>query len=341
MGALAGLVASGAVVPAASALQDTVGIPERGWIGIRFTAETTPSPSVIQRSLQLLVADVYPNSPADLTGIVPGDWFVSVDGYPLTTHETWLRSTSKLHAGQSVRLVLVRNGDQREVTVVADPAPAFVLPNPLDGMELAMAHFDSIFEGFLRLPRGADLLWHALPDITFHGEFGADAATMTVTFRDTGSVTEGGVVRAGRDGSGVSVTSRQEGVESESPPSAGGGGTELAGELDRVGESRLSLLIPQLGGTVLFGGVLVRDLTAELGRYFGVEMGVWVTDVFPMSPGRQAGFRPGDVIVSVEGETFENVREFRRRLVDLSTPIELAVVRRKEPVKIVFPRPPG
>lgn len=264
-------------------------MPVRGWIGIRFTAEAGPAPSVRQGSLQLLVSDVYPNSPADLTGIVPGDWFVSFDGRPLTTHETWLRSTSNLHAGQSVRLVLVRNGDQREVTVVADPAPAFVLPNPLDEMELATARFDSVFEDFLRLPRGAERPWHTLPGITFRGGFGVDAATVTVMFGDP-------------DG------------DVSAPP----------------------------GGAVLFGGVLVRDLTKEMGSsYFGVEKGVLVTDVFPMSPGRQAGFRAGDVIVSAEGRAFENVRDFRRLLVELSTPIELAVVRRKESVKIVFPRPPG
>ena len=342
LGVSATLAASGPVVPVASALQDTVSMPERGWIGIRFTAETIPSQSVLRRSLQLLVADVYPDSPADLTGIVPGDWFISVDGRPLTTHETWLRSTSNLRAGQSVRLVLVRNGDQQEVTVVADPAPAFVLPNPLDRMEFVAARFDSIFEDFLRLPRGTELLWQAMPQITFHGDFGVDAANMTITFGNPDSSAGTVFVRPDQDRDEASATLRQEGGESESPPSAGGGGTELAGELDSLGEGRLSLLFPQPGGMVLFGGVLVRDLPSEMGRsYFGVEKGVLVTDVFPMSPGRQAGFRPGDVIVSVEGKTFENVRDFRRLLVELSTPIELAVVRNRESVKIVFPRPQG
>ena len=340
VGVFAALVATGPVAPAASAMQDTLSMPERGWIGIRFTSETTPSPSVLRESFQLLVADVYPNSPADLTGIVPGDWFVSVDGNPLSTHETWMRSTSNMRAGQSIRLVLMRNGDQREVTVVADPAPAFVLPNPLDEFELAVARFDSVFEDFLRLPRGADLLWQDLPGITFHREFGIDA-TMTVTFGDPESATGSVVFRTDGDGSEVRVSPQQEGVEPESPPSAGGGGTGVAGELDRPGQNRLSLVIPQLEGTILFGGVLVRDLTSELGRYFGVEKGVWITDVFPMSPGRQAGFRAGDVVISVEGKTVENVRGFRGLLVELSTPIELTVVRRKEPVKIVFPRPPG
>ncbi|MXW18281.1 MAG: PDZ domain-containing protein [Gemmatimonadetes bacterium] len=342
LGILAALAVTGSVVPGASALQDTVTIIERGWIGIRFDTTVAPPPSVLRRSI-LLVADVYPDSPADLTGIVPGDRFVSVDGNPLTTHEIWLRSTSNLHAGQSIHLVLIRNGDQHEVTVVAGPAPAFVLPNPLDRMEVAAAQFDSIFEALVEFSLLAEP-WsgHALPDITLQGGFEVDSTGLTVTFGDSRIATGSLVVRRRGDGSGLPVVPHPQDVGTEWLPSVGGGGAGLAGELDRLAQGRVSVLVPQRDGTALFGGVLVRDLTPEMGRtYFGVEKGVLVTDVFPMSPGLHAGFLPGDVIVSVEDKTFESVNDFRRLLVELSTPIELTVIRRESPVKIVYPRPRG
>jgi len=291
-------------VPAAGAVQDTVDTRERGWIGISLGVVEVPPAEARRDPVRFLVAGVYPNSPADLADIVPGDWFVSVDGNPLSTYETWLRFTSDLQPGQSVLLVVGRNGDRNEVTVVADPAPAFVASNPLDHLERTMARFDSIVDAFLGYsPTAVPWPWHT-PGIMF-----------------------------------------PEGFEVESPPSAGGGGPELTIELESLVEGRLSVLTPRLfdGPSVLvLGGVLVRDLTTELGRdYFGVERGILVEDVLPMSPGLQAGFRPGDVIVSVEDKVFEGVTGLLGLLDELDTPIELTVVRRKKSVKLVYPRPQG
>ncbi len=341
------MIASVAAVPAANAAQDTLDLAEQGWIGISLGMVEVPPAEAPRNPVRFLVAGVYPNSPADLADIVPGDWFVSVDGNPLSTYETWLRFTSDLQPGQSVLLVVGRNGDRNEVTVVADPAPAFVAPNPLDHLKRTMARFDSIVDAFLGYsPAAVPWPWHT-PGIMFPEGFEVDSATWTVT---VGSQTTSGsvVVRPREDGSDVSVRLQQTGVpgaEAEAPPSAGGGATELTIGLESLVGGPLSVLTPRLfGGPVVFvpGGVLVRDLTTELGRdYFGVEKGILVEDVAPMSPGRQAGFLPGDVIVSVEGKTFEDVRGFRLLLAELDTPIVLTVVRRKESVKIVYPRPRG
>ena len=337
------MIASASAVPAASALQDTADLPEQGWIGIRLGMVEVPPAEALRSSVRFLVSGVYPNSPADLAEIVPGDWFVSVDGNPLATYETWLRFTSGLQPGQSVLLVVDRNGDQSEVTVVADPAPAFVAPNPLDRLERTMARFDSIMDAFLGYaPAAVPWPWHT-PGIMFHEGLEADSATLTVTVgprTTTGSV----VVRPREDGSEVTVRLEQTGVlgaEAESLLSVGGGGAGLTMELDRLVEGRLSVLTPRLfdGPVVLVMGVLLRDLTRELGRYFGVETGVLVIEVFPMSPGLQAGFLPGDVIVSVEDRAFEDVTGFRRQLAELDTPIELTVIRDKKTVKLVYPRP--
>ena len=333
-GVLAALVAVGSALPAASAAQevaqDTATTPERGWIGIRLAEEARPWAPGSQWSFQLLVADVYRNGPADQVGIAPGDWFVSVNGNPISTYETWLRSTSSLGAGQSLRLRFVRSGNEHEVTVVADLAPEFIRPNPLDQLAWELARFDSVFAALLDFPPGAELWsWHDLPFIQLHSEVGVNSGTLTVTFGDAGNTTGTLENRTGARS------------ETELPPSAGGGGTGLTGEVYTLDEGWLSVLTPQLleSTTVLLGGVLVRDLTPELGSYFGVEKGVWVTDVFARSPGMQAGFRPGDVIVSVEGQAFSSVNDFRRLMAVLSTPIELTVIRSKNSVKIIYPRP--
>ena len=298
---------------------------EQGWIGISLAMVEVPPAEALRSSVRFLVAGVFPNSPADLADIVPGDWFVSIDGNPLSTYETWLRFTSDLQPGQPVLLVVGRNGDRNEVTVVADPAPAFVAPNPLDHLERTVARFDSIVDAFLGYsPAAVPWPWHT-PGIIFEEGFELDPATLTVI--------------VGPQQTGVA------GAEVEAPPSAGGGGTELTIGLEGLVGGPLSVLTPWLfDGPAVFvlGGVLVRDLTTQLGRdYFGVERGILVEDVLPMSPGLQAGFRPGDIIVSVEDKALEAVTGLRSLLDELDTPIELTVVRRKKSVKLVYPRPQG
>ena len=218
LGVLAALVAAGSEAPAASAVQDTVDMPARGWIGI------LPTAPALERSFRLVVVDVYRNSPADLEGIVPGDWLIAVDGNPLTTYQTWFRSTSNMHAGQSIRVVVARNGDQYEVNLVADPAPEFVGPDPLYELEAARARFDSLTGGFLDFPPADEPWpWQTLPGIAFRGEFGSEAGPLTVTFGDSGIIA-GSVLQSNEDGNDLTVTLRGEDrTDVESPPAAGGG----------------------------------------------------------------------------------------------------------------------
>lgn len=125
-----------------------------------------------------------------------------------------------------------------------------------------------------------------------------------------------------------------------SPRGADGGGTEPA-VVDGTVAAAASVLTPQLLGTtvtVVLGGAVVRDLTAELGRYFGVDTGVLVTDVIDaVTPAALAGFRPGDIIVSVEGKEVRDLPEFRRVLAEEQTPIEITVVRRRKALKLAYP----
>lgn len=56
-------------------------------------------------------------------------------------------------------------------------------------------------------------------------------------------------------------------------------------------------------------GVNVHGLDADLGRYFGTEEGALVLGVQDDSAAEQAGLKPGDVIVSIDGEPVEDAMD--------------------------------
>jgi serine protease Do len=79
-------------------------------------------------------------------------------------------------------------------------------------------------------------------------------------------------------------------------------------------------------------GMAVRNLTTELAQRLGLETteGVIVVEVEQFSIAAEAGIRPKDVIIRVEGEPVTNVREFRQAIAanDLDEGIRLVVLTR-------------
>jgi serine protease Do len=63
-------------------------------------------------------------------------------------------------------------------------------------------------------------------------------------------------------------------------------------------------------------GLIVQDVTPELGRHFGVDKGVVVLSVEPKSPAAQAGLVRGDVITKVNAVAVTTREEFDRRVED-------------------------
>ena len=397
----AGVIASGGGFPGDGAAQDTASAAKRAWIGIRFNEETRAASGPGEGSYALVVRDVYGNGPADRVGIRPGDWFVAVDGNPLSAYEAWLRSTSDLGPGQTVTVRLVRDSGEREVAVVAGQRPRSILPHPLYRLELDMvrARFDSLFALFLGAgPRPEQWPGFHPPHISLPRGFGIDSATLRVTLSDAGLAAEGDHFAAPRegtqafrppqrgpdpgDGAGILLergTLASTGSEagagradrarirseqgrdderetgrraaSENPRSRGGGSEAFRaalrggdGDPRRIyGTGLASLPAPTrqlLAGTVtvVLGGAVVRNLGADLGRYFGVDAGVLVTDVVDAAtPAALAGFRPGDIIASVEARQVENLVAFRRVLAEEIPPIEITVVRRGKTLKLAYP----
>ncbi len=65
-------------------------------------------------------------------------------------------------------------------------------------------------------------------------------------------------------------------------------------------------------------GVGIQNLTPELAEYYGIdrEKGVLVTQVYEGDPADEAGIKPGDIIVSLNGESVETSRDLSRGVAD-------------------------
>src|SRR5579871_948717 len=80
-------------------------------------------------------------------------------------------------------------------------------------------------------------------------------------------------------------------------------------------------------------GLLVENLTRQLGEFFGVKNGegVLVRSVEKGSPGDAAGFRAGDVIVKVNNETVSDVTEWRHLMrSQVAGKVAISIVREKK-----------
>jgi serine protease Do len=58
-------------------------------------------------------------------------------------------------------------------------------------------------------------------------------------------------------------------------------------------------------------GVAIQDLSREMAEYYGIdrEKGVFVADVFKGDPADEAGIKPKDIIIEVNGKTIETSRQ--------------------------------
>lgn len=66
-------------------------------------------------------------------------------------------------------------------------------------------------------------------------------------------------------------------------------------------------------------GVGIQDLTPELAEYYGLKdkKGVLVSQVFKGDPAEEAGIKPNDIIVSVDGESVNTGRELSAKIANL------------------------
>ena len=82
---------------------------------------------------------------------------------------------------------------------------------------------------------------------------------------------------------------------------------------------------PAIGGRL---GLQTRDLTDQLGEYFGTSNGgVLVASVGDNSPARTAGVRAGDVITKVDGQSVRDTAALRQQLAGKTGQVALTVMR--------------
>ena len=66
-------------------------------------------------------------------------------------------------------------------------------------------------------------------------------------------------------------------------------------------------------------GVAIQDLSPEMAEYYGIESknGVFVADVFKGDPADEAGIKPKDIILEVNGKNIESSRQLTAMIADL------------------------
>jgi len=94
------------------------------------------------------------------------------------------------------------------------------------------------------------------------------------------------------------------------------------------------------------GGLMVENLTPQLGDFFGVKngQGVLVRSVEKGSPAERAGFRAGDVIVKVAGQPIADTSDWRnamRRQPSGSVPVSVMRDHKSLTISLVVPRQTG
>jgi S1-C subfamily serine protease len=70
----------------------------------------------------VFISGVTPNTPAATAGLRPGDVLLKVDGRPVRLPEEVSAIMAEMHSGRSVRLGVLRDGDVRNMTLIAGPA---------------------------------------------------------------------------------------------------------------------------------------------------------------------------------------------------------------------------
>ena len=63
-------------------------------------------------------------------------------------------------------------------------------------------------------------------------------------------------------------------------------------------------------------GVSIQDLSQEMAEYYGLEQkgGALIAEVFPGDPADQAGLKPKDIVIEIDGEKIESSHDLSLKI---------------------------
>lgn len=244
----------------------------RGWLGLEIRFEIEEAPGPpASRSEVLVIAGVIPDSPAEGAGVQAGDILVEIDGAPASRQEL-RRLERELDVGTPVDLSLDRAGEALSLTLEADEPPSDLRRRIVT---------------VRRLVRGN------AGDGSFDIRVDLDSLRAEVEAISLDRLQE--------------VRLRVDSIRALSEERM----AEVRESLERSREGLEAVFWPMVWGQGVVAGAELTELNPSLGRYFGVDEGVLVTDVTAGSPAAEGGVEPGDVIVEVDGEEVTSVRDVR------------------------------
>lgn len=313
-----------------------------GWLGIRINAGTR----VLDDSIVVIVADVYPGGPAAEGGVLPGDRVLAVDGASFAGWEMWNRLTADILPGRALRLSLLGgDGAVREETVVAGNPPSSVVSDAPNRLASDQRARDELVAIQLRLLRTMDSLLRVSPSGQVEQAWSRarsfDLLAGALRGARRGDSLAQAVIRRTQEQGRSSREAVRTADDDYATPADGGGGPVLR-PVRSEAAWQVRLMTPALlDNPFLFGGALARNLTGELGRYFDSTAGVLLTDVLARTPAAAAGFQPGDVIVAVADQETPTLVTLRTALAGTRPPYQISVVRRGGRTTVWYPQAPG
>jgi serine protease Do len=99
---------------------------QRGYIGaqIQDMDDEMASSFGLAGRKGAVIAGLVPGGPAAKAGVAAGDIVVAVNGHPVTNGNEMTREVAKVHAGDTIRLDVFRNGKERNLDITAGLRPS-------------------------------------------------------------------------------------------------------------------------------------------------------------------------------------------------------------------------
>ena len=103
----------------------THGRPIRGWLGVE-ASQLKPFAAKklgLNPPLGLVITNIYPGSPAYSSGLLPGDVIFKINNNGIVDNDKAMNVIASLSPGDSIKLYVLRNGDEKVIDAVAGTRP--------------------------------------------------------------------------------------------------------------------------------------------------------------------------------------------------------------------------